>query len=112
MASKEMNLPPAVRMHKSLTGSEVSQTLFVIAELGVATELLDGPRTVDDLPAAVGADADAPGRIIRFRAQDGVFRTSGSTMEITDRLLADGGFTLHRVAAGSDLYSALEATLA
>jgi hypothetical protein len=92
MASEEMNLPPAARMQQLLTGFEVSQALFVIAELGVATELLDGPRTVDDLAAAVGADADALGRIIRVLAQDEVFRTSGATVEITDlgRTLAEG----------------------
>jgi hypothetical protein len=79
-------------MHELLTGFQVSQALFAVAELGVATALLDGPREVSDVAAAVGADADTLGRIIRFLAQLGVFRTSGDTIEITDlgRTLADG----------------------
>ncbi|WP_405591187.1 methyltransferase [Streptomyces sp. NBC_01190] len=92
MASAETTLPAAVRMQQLLTGFEISQALFVVAELGVATELLGGPRRVDDLAAVVGADADALARIIRVLAQDGVFRTSGDTVDITDlgRTLADG----------------------
>jgi Dimerisation domain len=63
-----------MRMQQLLSGFEVSQALYVIAELGVATALLDGPRSVDDLAAATGADVDALGRIIRFLASLDVFR--------------------------------------
>lgn len=79
-------------MYELLTGFVVSQAIFAVAELGVATVLLDGPRRVDDVAAAVGADADALGRVIRFLAQHGVFRTSDRTVEITDlgRTLAEG----------------------
>ncbi|MFD0782426.1 methyltransferase [Micromonospora azadirachtae] len=92
MTDNETQLPPSIRMLQLLNGFEVSQALFVIAELGVATELLNGPRAVHDLASAVGADADTLGRLIRLLAQDGVFRTSGDTIEITDlgRTLADG----------------------
>ncbi|WP_433278999.1 methyltransferase [Pseudonocardia xinjiangensis] len=88
----DVEIPPAAKMHELLTGFQVSQALFAVAELGVATALLDGPREVNDVAAAVGADADTLGRIIRFLAQLGVFRTSGDTVEITDlgRTLADG----------------------
>ncbi|MEV6371254.1 methyltransferase [Micromonospora musae] len=101
MTGKETQLPPAVRMLQLLSGFEISQALFVIAELGVATELLDGPRRVDELADAVGADADTLGRLIRLLAQDGVFRTSGDTVAITElgRTLADGpGDSLRNVA--------------
>jgi hypothetical protein len=85
-------LPPAAKMHELLTGFQVSQALFAVAELGVATALLDGPREVDDVAAAVGADADALGRVIRYLAQYDVFRTSGGSVELTDlgRTLAEG----------------------
>jgi precorrin-6B methylase 2 len=75
-----------------LFGFQMSQALFAVAELDVATALLNGPREVEDLATEVGADADALGRIIRFLAQHGVFRTSGSTVQITDlgSVLADG----------------------
>lgn len=88
----DRELPAAVTMHGLLSGFQMSQALFAVAELDVATALLSGPREIEDLATHVGADADALGRIIRFLAQHGVFRTSGSTVEITDlgRTLADG----------------------
>ena len=46
MTDTSAEIPPAVRMQQLLTGSEVSQALYVIAELGVTTALLDGPRSV------------------------------------------------------------------
>ncbi|WP_162642200.1 methyltransferase [Streptosporangium sp. 'caverna'] len=88
----DVELPPAVMMLGLISGFQMSQALFAVAELDVATALLSGPREVEDIATEVGADADALGRIIRFLAQHGVFRTSGSTVEITDlgRTLADG----------------------
>src|ERR1700735_2694689 len=88
----DLELPPAVQMLGLLSGFQLSQALFAVAELGVATALLDGPREVADLAAEVGADPDTLGRVIRYLAQHGVFRTSGATAELTDlgRPLADG----------------------
>jgi hypothetical protein len=92
MADTAPEIPPAVRMQQLLSGFEVSQALYVIAELGVATALLGGPRTVEELALASGADPDALGRIIRFLASLGVFRTDGELVAVTDlgRTLADG----------------------
>jgi O-methyltransferase domain len=85
-------IPAAVRMQQLLSGFEVSQALYVIAELGVATALLDGPGSVKELAVATGADQDALGRIIRFLASVGVFQTDGEIVAVTDlgRTLADG----------------------
>jgi Dimerisation domain len=92
MTDTSAEIPPAVRMQQLLTGFEVSQALYVIAELGVATALLDGPRSVKELALASGAELDALGRIIRFLASLGVFQTDGETVTVTDlgRTLADG----------------------
>lgn len=88
----EVQLPPAVTMQGLLSGFQMSQALFAVAELNVATALLGGPREVGDIAREVGADADTLGRVIRYLAQYGVFRTSGSRVELTDvgRTLADG----------------------
>jgi hypothetical protein len=88
----EVQQQPAAKMLELLSGFVVSQAVFMVAELGAANVLLDGPRTVDDLAAAVGAQADPLRRIIRLLAQHGVFRTSGDIVELTDigRTLADG----------------------
>jgi hypothetical protein len=63
-----------------------------VAKLGVATALLGGPQTVQQLAAATNSDADALGRVVRFLATLGVFRISGATVEITDlgATLAEG----------------------
>lgn len=88
----EAELPPAARMHELITGFQVSQCLFAVAELKVANALVEGPREIRDIADSVGADRDALARVIRYLATYGVFRTSGDTVEITDlgRTLADG----------------------
>src|ERR1700733_14889415 len=88
----ETEQQPAATMLELLGGFVVSQAVFAVAELGAANVLLDGPRTVHDIAAAVGADADSLRRIIRLLVQHGVFRTSGDIVELTDlgRTLADG----------------------
>jgi Dimerisation domain len=90
--SNEPNIPAAAQMLQLLGGFEVSQALYVIAELGVATALLGGPCTVEDLAVTTGAHVDALWRIIRFLAPLGVFRTNGRKVEVTNlgRTLADG----------------------
>jgi hypothetical protein len=92
VADDIQGLPAAVQMQQLLAGFEVSQALYVVAELGVATALLDGPRSVEDLAEATNADSDALGRIIRFLTALGVFRSAEGGVEITDlgRTLADG----------------------
>jgi len=85
-------LPPTQRMLEMLFGFGVSQALYVVAELGVATALVNGPQAVGKLAAETGADRDALRRIIRFLAGYDVFRLSGEQVELTElgRTLADG----------------------
>jgi hypothetical protein len=52
----------------------VSQALHVVATLEVADRLADGPRTSDELAAAVGAHAGTLYRVLRALATVGVFR--------------------------------------
>jgi predicted transcriptional regulator len=71
-------------MIQLLIGFEVSQALYVMAKLDVASILSSGPRTIDQLAAETNADADALERIIRFLATVGVFRTQDGQVEITE----------------------------
>lgn len=93
--------PALATMHEMMSGFVLSQAIFVVAELDVATVLLAGPRRVGHLAVAVGADPDALRRIIRFLAQHGVFRLSADTVEVTNlgRTLADGPSNSLRTAA-------------
>lgn len=65
----------SLRMTELLFGFTTSQALYVMARLGVAAALLDGPRSIEDLAESIGADNDALGRVIRTLAPLGVFRT-------------------------------------
>lgn len=66
-------MPPALRLHQLGVGYWVSQALYVAAKLGVADALVGGPRPVDDIAAAVGADPGALHRLLRALAGCGVF---------------------------------------
>jgi hypothetical protein len=54
-------------------GALATKALGVVADLGLADLLADGSRSVADLSAAVGAEAEVLRRILRALASDGVF---------------------------------------
>ncbi len=56
-----------------LRGAMATRTVAVVSELRVADALADGPRPVDDVARAVGADSDTLHRLLRALASDGVF---------------------------------------
>lgn len=66
-------LPPPAQMMQLVTGYWVSQAVGVTARLGVADALADGPRSSEELAAAVGADASALYRVLRMLSSIGVF---------------------------------------
>jgi O-methyltransferase domain/Dimerisation domain len=70
--------PPPVQMMQMLGGFQISQALYVVAKLGVADQLLEGPRPVAEIADAVGADPTALGRLLRTLSSLGVFTESQS----------------------------------
>ena len=69
------HVPPPVQMLQLLGGFQVSQALFAAAKLDLATLLEAGPRSVDDLASASGAQAEPLRRLLRSLASLGVFTT-------------------------------------
>jgi hypothetical protein len=67
-------VPPPIAMMGMITGYWVSQAVGVVASLGVADRLADGPRSCDDLARDVGANPQALYRVLRMLASIGVFR--------------------------------------
>jgi hypothetical protein len=65
--------PPPVQMVQLLAGFQISQALYAAAKIGVADQLVDGPRSVDDLAATLQADPPSLRRLIRSLASLGVF---------------------------------------
>lgn len=57
----------------TLTDLATPWCVLVAVTLRVAEQLVAGPRDIDDLAAAVGADADALGRVLRHLTGAGVF---------------------------------------
>jgi O-methyltransferase len=67
------DLPPEARLWNLIRGALGTKALGIAADLGVADALANGPRSVDELSAENGADADTLHRILRALASDGVF---------------------------------------
>jgi hypothetical protein len=65
--------PSAVLM-RLLLGFQVSQAIHVAATLGIADALADGPRSSDELAAALGAHPPTLYRLLRALASVGVLR--------------------------------------
>ena len=65
--------PPQVAMLELVMAGWLSQAVHVAAKLGIADELTQGPRSVEDLAATVGADPGALHRLLRALAQYDVF---------------------------------------
>jgi hypothetical protein len=68
-----VSVPPPQVMVQMLGGFQISQALYVLAVLGVPDELVDGPRTAEDLARTVGAQPDPLHRMLRTLASLGVF---------------------------------------
>ena len=66
-------------MLRLLQGSWVTQSLHVVAALGVADHLADGPRTSEELAAVTGAHADSLHRVLRYLVSLGVFAGDDTT---------------------------------
>jgi precorrin-6B methylase 2 len=77
-------LPPTALMSQLLMGFQVSQAVYVVAELDIPRLALERPRTIDELAAEAGANPDALRRIIRFLETVGVFRVNEGVVEVTD----------------------------
>src|SRR6266568_7725760 len=82
------------RMWTLVRGAMATKALGLVADLGVANRLADGPRPVAEIAAETGADEDALYRFLRALASDGVFQeqqprifsnTPMSELLLTDR---------------------------
>ena len=65
--------PPEAVLTQVMLGSLASQALYVAAKLGIADQLVDGPKKIEDLATAVEADAPSLYRVLRALASIGVF---------------------------------------
>ncbi|MFI5681529.1 methyltransferase [Streptomyces cellulosae] len=73
----------AMLMTQMAAGFQISQALYVVAKLNVATQLASGPRSVERLAKETGADESALRRLLRALAPLGLFRHVEDTVEVT-----------------------------
>ena len=66
-------IPPPFALFRMVTGYYVSRAIYVVAKLGIADHLSEGPCRVDDLAAATGTHAPSLKRVLRLLASVGVF---------------------------------------
>src|SRR5579859_6577351 len=64
---------PSAVLGQLVNGYQVSQAIHVVATLGIADLLKDGPRRADDLAASTGSNHAALYRLLRALASVGVF---------------------------------------
>jgi hypothetical protein len=72
-AARETSLPPTVAVLQMLTGKWISQSISVVASLGVADHLGDGPKTSEALAKLCGAQPRALHRVLRALCTVGIF---------------------------------------
>jgi hypothetical protein len=71
--STEPALPPHVQVIQMAGGHIVAKAIYALAELAIADQLSEGPRTADDLAGATNTHAPSLYRLLRFAASLGFF---------------------------------------
>lgn len=69
----ESDLASPTALLRLMNGYRVSQALYVATRLGVADQLRDGPKSLDELAQATGAHAPSLSRLLRALAAFGIF---------------------------------------
>jgi predicted methyltransferase len=77
---------PNVAMWQMTHQLWITAGIGVVAELGIADLLRDGPLTVDELASRTETDRESLYRLMRMLATQGIFRESGYGMFRTTRL--------------------------
>lgn len=66
-------MPPAVVLRQLINSGQITQMIYVVAKLGIADLLADGPRTSSDLAQTTGTQPQALYRVLRGLASIGIF---------------------------------------
>lgn len=77
LPNTEEELPPERQLYKMISGKINTHLISVVAELGVADLLEDGPRPVQELAEATNTHAPSLYRVLRALASQGVFIETG-----------------------------------
>ena len=64
---------PHEQLDRMITGYWISQAIYAAAKFGIADQLKDGPRTIEQLAADTSTNPDALYRLLRALASVGIF---------------------------------------
>jgi hypothetical protein len=70
-------IPPPLQMLQIISGFWIARCVYVLAKLGLADLIKDGPKSVDDLAAATNTHAPSLFRVLRALASVGVITQDG-----------------------------------
>lgn len=95
--------PPPAAMAQLINGGVwITQAIYVAAKLRVADQLTDGPRTINEIAAAVSAHPESLYRVLRALASIGIFaEDAGGSFALTpmaETLRTDLPGSLHGMA--------------
>lgn len=100
----------AIQLNQMLGGYWISQAIYVAAELGLADELAEGPRSVEQLADRTGSNSGALYRVLRALASVGIFDENGdrsfSLTPLGGRLRSDapGSQRSFAIMSGAEFY--------
>ena len=70
-------IPPVQKLWGMINSNVLARCVQVVAEYGVADALADQPKSVSEIAARTGMNADALGRILRLLTAHEVFAQNG-----------------------------------
>jgi hypothetical protein len=96
------------QMNQMIRGYWQTQAIFVVAELGIADLLADGPKHPDELGKLAGVEGDMLYRVLRALASIGIFAedSEGRFMltPLAETLCGDSGQRAYARLHGQELY--------
>ncbi len=78
MSAETRQQPPNERLMQCITGHWVAAATYVAAKLGIADYLADGPKTGDEVAAAVGSHSPSTYRLLRALAALGILQETNA----------------------------------
>src|SRR6184192_2161519 len=95
-------IPPPIQMLQTISGFWIARCVYVLAKLGIADLIKDGPKSADELATATGSHGPSLFRVLRALAAVGVItqddqRRFGAT-PLSDTLRSDVRGSLRALA--------------
>ena len=100
----QVGRPPNRAQLQELIGSvRVTQLIYVAAKLGIADQLKDGPKSIEELASTAAVDTNALYRVLRALASQGIFAETGDCHFVSVACLSRTASRLQPPGAGAHL---------